>query len=59
MLDHLLAIVGLAILTALWTAFQLWLKKQDPQREDRCTGCGANCRRGKGGTDPEFRSRPE
>ena len=59
MLNYLLAIIGLAILTALWTVFQLWLKKQDPQRDDRCVGCGANCRRERDETDPGSRSRPE
>ena len=45
MLDYLLAILGLAILTSLWMVFQLWLKKHDPEQEDRCIGCGSNCKR--------------
>jgi hypothetical protein len=45
MLSYLLSILGLAVLTALWMVFQLWLKKQDPEREEGCVGCGANCKR--------------
>ena len=45
MLNYLLAIFGLATLTALWVVFQLWLQKHPPEQEDRCIGCGANCRR--------------
>ncbi len=59
MLNYLLAVIGLAILTALWTVFQLWLKRQDPQQEDRCIGCGANCRRGQERADTEPGSGPE
>ena len=44
MLNHLLAILGLTVLTALWVVFQLWLKKVDPQRSDRCIGCGSGCK---------------
>jgi hypothetical protein len=52
MLNHLLAILGLAALTALWMVFQLWLKKQDPGREEGCVGCGANCKRQNHDSDP-------
>jgi len=52
MLNHLIAILGLAALTALWVVFQLWLKKQDPEREDGCVGCGANCKRQDQKPDP-------
>jgi len=52
MLNYILSILGLAILTALWMVFQLWLKKQDPEREDGCVGCGANCKRQKAESDP-------
>ena len=45
MLNYLLAIVGLAALTALWVVFQLWLQKHDPDQKDRCVGCGSNCER--------------
>ena len=45
MLNYLLAILGLTILTSLWMVFQLWLKKKDPEQEDRCIGCGSNCKR--------------
>ncbi|MCW9079260.1 MAG: hypothetical protein OQK74_08805 [Gammaproteobacteria bacterium] len=45
MLNYLLAILGLTILTSLWMVFQLWLKKHDPEREDRCIGCGSDCKR--------------
>ena len=45
MLKYLLAILGLTALTSLWVVFQLWLKKHDPEQEDRCVGCGANCKR--------------
>jgi hypothetical protein len=45
MLNYLLAILGLTILTSLWMVFQLWLKKHDPEQEDRCIGCGSNCKR--------------
>jgi hypothetical protein len=47
MLNYLLAIVGLAALTALWVVFQLWLQKLDPDQKDRCVGCGSNCERKK------------
>jgi hypothetical protein len=45
MLNHLLSILGLATLTALWVVFQLWLKKQDPDRDERCIGCGSGCKK--------------
>jgi hypothetical protein len=45
MWNYLLAILGLTLLTSLWMVFQLWLKKKDPEQEDRCIGCGSNCKR--------------
>jgi len=45
MWTHLIAIIGLMALCALWVLFQLWLKKQDPEQEDRCISCGAKCKR--------------
>ena len=45
MLNHLLAILGLALLAALWVVFQLWLQKHDPEQRDRCVGCSSNCKR--------------
>ena len=59
MLNYLLAILWLAALTALWMVFQLWLKKHDPEQEDRCIGCGANCRRRGDGTHNGLESGPE
>ncbi len=46
MLTYLLSIIGLAALCAAWVAFQLWLKKTDPDHcelEVRCGGCGGHC----------------
>lgn len=51
MLTYLLSIFALAILTALWMVFQLWLSKHDPEQEHRCVGCSANCKRKAEGTD--------
>ena len=45
MLNYLIAIFGLAALTALWVVFQLWLQKHDPEQKDRCASCGSNCER--------------
>ena len=52
MLNYLISILGLAALTALWMVFQLWLKKHDPEQENRCVGCGANCKRQEQKSDP-------
>jgi len=61
MVNYLLAILGLATLTALWMVFQLWLNKQDPDLEDRCIGCASNCkgqdnRKGRGEASPGNRT---
>jgi hypothetical protein len=43
MLTHILAILGLGLMCAGYTMFQLWAKKVDPDMvgdEIRLTGCG-------------------
>ncbi|MCW8827640.1 MAG: hypothetical protein OQK94_01145 [Gammaproteobacteria bacterium] len=40
-MTHFLALIGITLLCALWMAFQLWLKRVDPQRDDFKPGCGA------------------
>jgi hypothetical protein len=49
MLNYLLSILGLAALTACWVLFQLWLKKQDPDRGEGCVGCSRGCESGNDG----------
>ena len=41
MIDHLISLLGLTLLCAGWMVFQLWLKKQDPDRGSYKPGCGA------------------
>jgi len=46
---YLLAILGLAVLCGAWVAFQLWLRKSDPEGvslESRCGHCDGGCSRG-------------
>jgi hypothetical protein len=44
MWTHLLSILGLTALCAVWVLFQLWLKRHDPELEKRCHNC-AGCHR--------------
>jgi hypothetical protein len=41
MIDYLISLLGLTLLCAGWMMFQLWLKRQDPERENFRPGCGA------------------
>ena len=41
MIDYLISLLGLTLLCAGWMVFQLWLKKQDPERAGYKPGCGA------------------
>ena len=46
MLSNLLAILGLTALCAAWVWFQIWLKRQDPDKpslHSGCGGCGKRC----------------
>jgi len=56
-MTHLLALVGLTLLCAAWIAFQLWLKRLDPDKGDFHPGCGAcqggSCHSGGCATDNE------
>ncbi len=45
MLTHLFSMLGLAGLCALWVAFQLWLKRVDPDGRALAAGCG-HCKGG-------------
>lgn len=40
-MEHIFALIGITLLCALWMAFQLWLKRVDPERDDYKPGCGA------------------
>jgi hypothetical protein len=39
-MTHLLALIGFTLLCAVWIAFQLWLKRADPEQGDFRPGCG-------------------
>ncbi len=52
MFGYLMSLLGLTLLCAGWMVFQLWLKKQDPQRAGYKPGCGA-CQGGSCGVPPK------
>ena len=56
MLTHLLAVLGFSVALMLWSIFQRWLDRADPEVRniwDRgCGGCShGSCRTGSCGTD--------
>jgi hypothetical protein len=51
-MTHLLALIGFTLLCAAWIAFQLWLKRADPERGDFRPGCGG-CQGGSCGSAPK------
>ncbi|MEW7977004.1 MAG: hypothetical protein AB2814_06055 [Candidatus Sedimenticola endophacoides] len=58
MLNHLLALLGLSLLCALWVLFQRWLLRREPGRgEAYRPGCGAcankGCAEREGGGAPQ------
>lgn len=50
-MDYLISLAAITLLCAVWMAFQLWLKRVDPQRENYKPGCGA-CQNGACGAEP-------
>ena len=52
MIGYLISLLGLTLLCAGWMMFQLWLKRQDPDRAGYKPGCGA-CQGGSCGAAPQ------
>jgi len=50
-MEYVLSLAAITLLCAVWMAFQLWLKRVDPQRDNYKPGCGA-CQGGSCGTTP-------
>ncbi len=40
-MEYVISLTAITLLCAVWMAFQLWLKRVDPQRENYKPGCGA------------------
>ncbi len=46
MTSYIYALLGLVTLCVFWAAFQLWLRKHDPdtaERSNKCGGCNGEC----------------